>query len=156
MAVLLIDPRCHGASDEEDFMSMSRFAEDLAGGLDWLHRQPDVDATRLAVPGHSVGAAAVLLCASRRPDVAAVVSLSAFAHPAALLRCVLTDRRAPWLPLGWALSRYVQHVVGVRLDDIAPVTTLPALICPVLLVHGLDDEVVPYADALQLQAGSQR
>ena len=154
MAVLLIDARCHGASDEEDFMSMPRFAEDIASGLDWLHQRPEVDATRLAVLGHSVGAAAALLCAARRRDVAAVVSLSAFAHPTALMRRMLTGRRVPWMPLGWALTRYVQHVIGARLDDIAPVTTLPALTCPVLLVHGVDDEVVPYADALRLQAAS--
>jgi len=102
---------------------------------------------------HSVGAAAALLCAARRRDVAAVVSLSAFAHATALMRRMLTGRRVPWMPLGLH-TRYVQHVIGARLDDIAPVTTLPALTCPVLLVHGVDDEIVPYADALRLQAAS--
>ncbi|WP_235823642.1 alpha/beta hydrolase [Azohydromonas sediminis] len=39
-AVLLLDARCHGASDDEDFTSMPRFAEDLAAGLRWLAVQP--------------------------------------------------------------------------------------------------------------------
>ncbi|MFH1815578.1 MAG: hypothetical protein ABIF28_15645 [Pseudomonadota bacterium] len=58
MAVLPIDARCHGASDEEDFMSMPRFAEDIASGLDWLHQRPEVDATRLDLsdaPGSYAG-----------------------------------------------------------------------------------------------------
>ncbi len=39
-----------------------------------------VDAQGLAVMGHSVGAGAALLTATRRTDVRAVISLSAFAH----------------------------------------------------------------------------
>lgn len=154
MAVLLIDARCHGASDDADFTSMPRFAEDIASGLDWLRQQPEVDATKLAVLGHSVGAAAALLCAARRRDVAAVVSLSSFAHPRALMRRVLSGRRLPWVPLGWALTRYVQHVIGARFDDIAPSATLPQLTCPVLLVHGVDDEVIPHSDAVCLHTVS--
>src|SRR5487761_2783496 len=35
-AVLLIDARCHGRSDDEEFTSMPRFAEDIAAGMAWL------------------------------------------------------------------------------------------------------------------------
>jgi pimeloyl-ACP methyl ester carboxylesterase len=80
-AVLLIDARCHGRSDDEAFTSMPRFAEDIAAGLAWLRLQPEIAGDRLALLGHSVGAAAALLHACRHHDVRAVVSLSAFAHP---------------------------------------------------------------------------
>lgn len=76
-AVLLIDARCHGEGDDAPFTSLPRFTEDIEAGLDWLHQQAEVDASRLAVMGHSVGAGAALLCATRRDDVRAVVSLSA-------------------------------------------------------------------------------
>ncbi|HSQ73449.1 MAG TPA: alpha/beta fold hydrolase, partial [Rubrivivax sp.] len=85
-AVLLPDARCHGASDDEEFSSMPRFAEDIGAGLDWLRAQTGLDAARLAVVGHSVGAAAALLAATQRGDIGAIVSLSAFAHPAELMR----------------------------------------------------------------------
>jgi len=68
-AVLLLDARNHGRSDADDFSSMVKFAEDLEHGLDWLEAQPKVDAGRIGVLGHSVGAAAALLVASRRPRV---------------------------------------------------------------------------------------
>ena len=35
-AVLFVDARCHGTSDEDDFASMPRFAEDIECGLEWL------------------------------------------------------------------------------------------------------------------------
>jgi pimeloyl-ACP methyl ester carboxylesterase len=153
-AVLLPDARCHGASDDEEFSSMPRFAEDIGAGLDWLRAQTAVDAARLAVVGHSVGAAAALLAGTQREDIRAVVTLSAFAHPAELMRRWLHEQHLPWWPLGWAVSRHVQRVIGARFDDIAPLASLPRLRCPVLLVHGRHDETVPYGDAERLHAAS--
>lgn len=152
ISVLLLDARCHGASDDEAFTSMPRFAEDMAAGLDWLKRQPGVDGRRLALLGHSVGAAAALLCASRRDDIAAVVSLAAFAHPREVMRRLLAEQRVPYAPLGWYVMRHVQHVIGHRFDDIAPLATLPRVRCPVLLVHGRDDCTAPFSDAQRLHA----
>lgn len=45
-AVLLIDARCHGHSDDETFTSMPRFAEDIASGLAW----PACGASRTSIP----------------------------------------------------------------------------------------------------------
>jgi dipeptidyl aminopeptidase/acylaminoacyl peptidase len=153
-AVLLLDARCHGESDGEDFSSMPRFAEDIASGLDWLAAQGGVDPTRLALVGHSVGAGAALLCASRRDDVRAVVSLAAFAHPEDMMRRFLSGIHVPWWPLGWAITHYVSHIIGARFDDIAPVNTIARLNCPVLLVHGLRDDTVPFDDARRLLAAA--
>ena len=151
-AVLLIDARCHGESDDAPFTSLPRFTEDIEAGLDWLHQQAEVDASRLAVMGHSVGAGAALLCATHRDDVRAVVSLSAFAHPREVMRNLLAQVRIPYPVIGWYVVRHVQSVIGARFDDIAPLTSMGKLRCPVLLVHGKQDELVPFADAQCLQA----
>jgi dipeptidyl aminopeptidase/acylaminoacyl peptidase len=58
LAVLLLDARNHGDSDDDSFSSIPRFAEDLEQGLGWLARQPRIDPQRLFLLGHSVGAAA--------------------------------------------------------------------------------------------------
>ena len=81
-AVLLFDARCHGRSDEDSFTSLPRFAEDLEHAFDWLQRQRQVNHRQIAVLGHSVGAGAALLMASRRSEIAAVASIAAFSHPA--------------------------------------------------------------------------
>ncbi|WP_280547028.1 alpha/beta fold hydrolase [Halomonas sp. 11-S5] len=150
--VLLFDARNHGESDADSFSSMPRFAEDTEAALAWLRARPGMADAPVALLGHSVGAAAVLLAASRRDDIAAVVSLSAFAHPDGMMRRWLAGKRLPFVPLGWYVLRYVEHVIGHRFDAIAPVTTLPRVRCPVLLVHGRDDVVIPPSDAERLHA----
>lgn len=105
LAVRLIDAHCHGHSDREAFTSMPRFAEDIAAGLTWLKHQPEIDSDNLALLGHSVGAAACLLHASRHHDVRAVVNLSAFAHPREVMRGFMAEKRVPYPVLGWSVMR---------------------------------------------------
>jgi dipeptidyl aminopeptidase/acylaminoacyl peptidase len=133
---------------------MPRFAEDIGAGLDWLRAQPGIDAGRLTLVGHSVGAGAALLHASRRHDVRAVVSLSAFAHPHDIMRRFMADKRVPYPIVGWYVMRHVQRVIGARFDDFAPLHTIARVRCPVLLVHGTGDADVPLQDAQRLQAAS--
>ena len=146
-AVLLIESRNHGRSDRDDHSSLPRFAEDLDSAIDWLKTLPLVDAKRIVALGHSVGAAAVLLSASRRHDLAAVVSISAFAHPEQVMRRWFALRYVPYWPLAWVINRALERVIGARFEDIAPVNTVAKTTCPVLLVHGRQDTVVPVTDA---------
>ncbi len=151
-AILLFDARCHGMSDDDSFASLPRFAEDLEHALDWLRAQPGIDAQRIAAIGHSVGAGAALLIASRAPQLAAVVSIAAFAHPDAMMRRWLAWRRIPYWPVGWAILEYVQHVIGTRFESIAPVNTIRSVRCPVLIAHGTEDMTVPVAEAREIYA----
>jgi dipeptidyl aminopeptidase/acylaminoacyl peptidase len=152
-SLLLLDARCHGKSDGDSFASLPRFAEDVDAGLAWLAAQPEVDPQRLGIVGHSVGAGAALLAASRRRDVRAVVSLAAFAHPAAMMRRWMSGMHISYWPLGAYILAYVQRVIGHRFDAIAPCNTIAKVACPVLIVHGLADDTVPVAEAQQIHAG---
>ena len=155
-AVLLVESRNHGRSDHDDHSSLPRFAEDLDSAIDWLKTLSQVDISRIVALGHSVGAAAVLLSASRRKDLAAVVSVAAFAHPEQLMRRWFASRRVPYWPLAWSINRALERVIGASFDDIAPVNTVVKATCPVLLVHGRQDTVVPLSDAHQIwRRGSQ-
>ena len=153
-AVLLLEARCHGRSDAERFTSMPRFAEDIASGLAWLRRRPGIASDRIALLGHSVGAAACLLHASRCEGVRAVVSLSTFAHPEEVMRRFMAGKRLPYPVLGWYVLRHVQRVIGSRFEAIAPLRTIARVTCPVLLVHGLHDHTVPFDDARRLLAAA--
>lgn len=151
-AALFIDTRCHGASDDDSFTSLPRFAEDAEHAFAWLAAQPGIDPQRIALLGHSVGAGAVLFAASRTPQVAAVISIAAFSHPAAMMRRLLATKRLPERPLGRYILDYVQKAIDYRFDDIAPLTTIARIRRPVLLVHGENDEVVPIDEARQIHA----
>lgn len=151
-ALLFFDARGHGRSDPDTFSSMPRFSEDMEHALSWLKCQPGVDPGRVGVVGHSVGAAAALLVATRRDDLAAVVSIAAFAHPETVMRRLLAAWRVPYVPFGWYILHYVQRTIGHRFDDIAPINTIRRIRCPVLLVHGTEDTTVPVAEARMLYA----
>lgn len=149
--VLLLDARGHGRSDDVAFTSMPRFAEDARAGLAWLRGQRDVDPRRLVLVGHSVGAGACLLAARFEPDVVAVVCLSGMADPQAMMRRLLLNASVPRL-LTIPMLRVVEHLIGQRFRTFAPLTTLPSLPMPVLLVHGECDTTVPVSEARQLAA----
>jgi len=142
---LFLDARTHGLSDDEDFMSMPRFAEDLESALAWLSDREDV--TTIGVIGHSVGAAAAILAASRNASIDAVVAVSSFAHPGEML-----SRAIPYpAPVKWTLLRLIRQMIGVSYDDIAPRNRIADVHVPVLLMHGEADDVIPVEDAISLQ-----
>lgn len=153
-ALLFVDARGHGASDDDTFASLPRFAEDMESAFDWLRRCPGIDPRRIGLVGHSVGAAAALLVAARRGEVAAVVSLASFAHPQRMMRRYLAVRRIPFVPFGWYVLAYVQRTIGHRFDDIAPENAVGRIGCAVLLAHGFDDTTVPVGDARLIHARS--
>lgn len=152
LAVLLLDAANHGDSSPEAFSSLPRFAEDLASARRALATLDGVDATQVALLGHSVGAAAVLLHAAADPSVRAVVSLAAFAHPAEVMQRWLREHHLPMRWPGRAILDEVQQTIGARFDDIAPLRSITRITAPVLLVHGEHDEVVPLSDMLRLRA----
>jgi len=155
LGVLLLDARCHGRSDGEPFTSLPRFAEDIEAGLAWLAVQPGVNPQQLAVIGHSVGAGAALLTATRHKEVRAVVSISAFAHPHEVMLRYLASYHIPYPLLGWYVLRHVQQVIGAKFDAIAPLRSMAHINSPVLLVHGREDEMVPLDDARRLLAAGR-
>lgn len=149
MNVLLIDVRNHGQSPWDGYSAMPKFAEDAGAAVDWLYA--NTDTTRVALLGHSVGAAAVLLEASRRKDIAAVISIASFAHPEWLMERWLQGLRMP-APLIKLVLRYIEVVIGYKFGNISPIQTIRDVECPVLLVHGDEDEAVPVSDFRAIEA----
>jgi pimeloyl-ACP methyl ester carboxylesterase len=143
MNVLLYDARNHGKSDGDTFSSLPRFAEDLGSVIAWIAKRDP--GQKIVVLGHSIGAAAAMLAASHRTDIDLVIAISGFAHPNLVMYRHL-DR--PWLPQ-WVkplILNYIQWVIGYRFDEIAPMNRVRHVPCPILLVHGTEDRVVPISD----------
>jgi len=154
LSVLLIDARCHGASDDDDLTSMPRFAEDIESGLEWLGDHQGIDPRRVILIGHSVGAGAALLAATRI-QVAGVVTLSSMAHPRDMMKSSMARARIPRAIVAYVMWR-MQRILGQRFDEFAPVNTIRRVSSPVLIVHGDSDVAVPLSDAYRLQQSARQ
>jgi hypothetical protein len=100
---------------------------------DYLLGRNDIDANKIVVMGWSLGAAAAIDLASRRP-VVGLVTLSAFTSLRDMAHQVI-----PWLPTSLLLK--------YRFDNVGK---LPRISCPILIIHGIDDDIVPFEMAQRL------
>lgn len=146
-----LDVRNHGLSEPDRFVSMPRFADDLEVALDWLEHHPEV--TTIGVIGHSVGAGAAILSASRGRSPDALVSVAAPADPGDLMRELMSKLPRPVLG---AVLAVVQRIIGARFEDFAPRQRIHLVESPLLLVHGDADSVVPVASMYELAAAQPR
>jgi uncharacterized protein len=145
-AVFLYDTRGHGASDDDGFISIAKFAEDLIASLDYLEGRSDTDATRIAVVGHSMGGAGAILAASTEPRIRALVSTSAFADPVTMTARALRYLRIPRWPFLWLVCRCWEYWLGATGEEVAPQNRIADIKVPILLIHGDADRLIPPSD----------
>jgi fermentation-respiration switch protein FrsA (DUF1100 family) len=105
---------------------------------DYLQGRPDIDRGRIVAAGWSMGSAVAVDLASRH-KVAALVTVSAFTTMPDVARAL-----QPWAP--------VSLIIRSRFSSIEKI---PAVTCPILIVHGSRDESVPPAMAGQLAAAAR-
>ena len=150
---LLMDARNHGHSPNDGISSLPQFADDCRAGILWLKQSGRAQGP-LALLGHSVGAGAVILAAAKRDDVNAVISIASFAHPLWLMQRHLQRPYKSLILLRLLkplVMAYTQWMIGHRFEDIAPMNAICDVKCPVLLVHGTNDRVIPIADMLAIE-----
>jgi len=147
--VLLFDSRCHGQSEGDTYSALPRFSEDINHAIEQAVKTLPFNG-KIILLGHSVGAGAVLYSSSKRNDIAAVISLSAFGSPQWLMTRYFQNFKLPKLLIKFLLS-YIQWIIGHKFAEIAPVNTIKNLKVPVLVVHGTHDNTVPIEDAYAIQ-----
>lgn len=77
IAVLRVDDRGVGGSSGSMTDATSKdFANDVMSGMEFLKQQPEIDAQRIGLIGHSEGGLIAPLVAARRADVACIVLLA--------------------------------------------------------------------------------
>jgi len=131
--VLLVEFPGYGFSEGKP--SREALRETFSAAFDWLVEETDVDAQRIVAYGRSIGGGAAADLARDRP-VAALILQSTFTSAAAMAREML-------LP---------GFLVRDRFDNRRAVS---AFVGPVLLMHGVDDDVISYAHAQGLASARE-
>ena len=133
-------------------LSYSNQIEDLAAAIDWMGTQ---GVKRIGIFGSSIGGAVALLSAAEQEMVGAVATVAAVAYPK------LLARRYPQDVADWQERGFIE-VEGVRIgaqfiEDARRHDVIGAVIkanVPLLVIHGLDDQVVPVSDADDIAAAA--
>jgi fermentation-respiration switch protein FrsA (DUF1100 family) len=153
-SVMMIDLRGHGESSDGRFTYGLSERYDVLGAVDWLINR-GYQPGKIGVMGISLGSAAAIGAAANDDRIGAVVSDSGFAEIYPLMQSnwieesglpvvfLHSTRLMIWLKYGYDIpsSRPVAD-----LEKVAP--------RPVLLIHCLNDEMIPYAHVQQLRAAA--
>ena len=131
-------------------LTCSGEVEDLRAAYEFLQTR---HSGRIAIFGSSLGGTVALLFAARERDVAALVTLAAPVHPENFPQRILTaGQLEEWRRRGFIIHNGQRMNVAL-LDDLETIDVPAAarkIRCPVLILHGDADLVVPPADAHEL------
>jgi len=126
---------------------------DLSDGVRYLVKQDIVDPARVCIVGASYGGYAALAGVSLDPGVyRCAVSISGIGDLSRMLNWEQSRH-----PYGVQTAmRYWDRFMGAsgpndpKLDVISPIKHLESVTAPVMLIHGRDDTVVPFAQSQEM------
>jgi dipeptidyl aminopeptidase/acylaminoacyl peptidase len=147
----VLRPNFRGSNLTWKFMSAGfgewgrKMQTDLSDGVRYLAAQGIVDPARVCIMGGSYGGYAALAGVSLDPGVyRCAISVAGISDPKRMLQ------QADYSGNGSVAQRYWDRFMGVKgpgdlvLDQISPLKHVDAVKVPVLLIHGVDDTVVPF------------
>ncbi|HYC68159.1 alpha/beta hydrolase family protein [Brevundimonas sp.] len=131
-----------------------RMQEDVEDAVAHVIAARGLDASRVAIMGTSYGAYAALMGAVKRPDLykAAIGICGVYDLPDVLTWEDRTDD-TPGQPIFefWTKRIGDQSVMGPALEAGSPRRRAGEIACPVLLVHGVDDPVLPVIQSRRMR-----
>lgn len=142
--VFLFDYRGYGQSAGK--IDLQGALEDIEAAFQWLQNQPDIDSTRIAVLGQSLGGAMgayVFSNTAHSQTIRALILDSVFSDYQQIVREKLADFWLTWplqYPLSWLVS-----------DEYSPEKAISQYSpTPVLIIQSKHDRIVPEYHAQQL------
>ena len=137
LGVNVLIPEYPGYGMSEGKPSEAGFYAAANAAYEHLLTRKDIDPEKIVAAGWSIGAAVAIDLAARKP-VKRLITVSAFTSMPEVERAI-----APWLPLS--------VIFRPRFDNLAKIKNVS---CPLLLVHGIQDTLVPFKMAQRLRAAA--
>jgi len=138
--------RDHGNSSPHRFMNAPRFAEDIEAVLHWVNEP-------VLLYGHSAGAAAAVIVASRNPNRIKLLFLEGcYAKTReGLLSLYRNYNRLFGILFAPMVVLWMEIFYKNGLDSISPVNLSPNINLPVMIIHGEKDQNFPLNHAWRLR-----
>ncbi len=147
--VMLFDFRGNGDSEDGPQSLAHHEQRDLRAAVDLVAaRKPGA---RIAVVGFSMGASVAILAAAQDQRIEALVLDSPFATMSDVIAASYRRYRLPSEPILPIADLVNRLRYGYEFAAVRPIDALSALAPrPILLLHGTEDRVIPYAHAVEL------
>lgn len=142
--VFLLEYRGYGKST--GIPDLDGIMQDMESGMRTLLAREDIDPHKIIVFGQSMGGAIAVYAVANsayRQHIKALIIESAFSDYRRITRDVLSRSWLTW-PFQWPLSFLIDNSYSPEdyIDKISPI--------PLLIIHGVNDRVVPYAHGERL------
>lgn len=139
--------RDHGRSSPRRFMNAVKMADDIEAVMRWAGEP-------VLLYGHSAGAGAAILAASRKPELVRLLFLEAcYADTEeALLSLYRWFNRAFGAIFGPMIVFWMNVFYGFGLKAVSPERLAPKIQAPVMIIHGEKDSRFPLEFAQRLKA----
>ena len=155
--ILLFDLRGHGSSDGARVSAGYYERWDVLGAYDYLVSR-GVPGHCIGVLGASMGASTAVLAMAEEPGIRAVVADSPYADVGELLaRQVAQKTRLPtWItPFLVPTSKLMARLFyGINVGGLVPERAAAHLSSPILVIHGMEDLLIPYSHGVRVQTAS--
>ena len=155
--VLLFDLRNHGQSDGNITTLGDLETLDVLRAVEFVQAQTRPDSP-LALVGHSMGSAAVLLAAAQAPQVDCIVTLSAYTSVEDNISDGVRQLTGlPPFPFAPLVVFFGEQQAGIDIHAVRPIDALPKISPrPILFIHGAQDPLILVHNAERLyEAASQ-
>jgi pimeloyl-ACP methyl ester carboxylesterase len=139
--MLAFDSRNHGESDQDNFSSMLKFAEDICAGIDFVIDNKKVNNQDIFLLGLSIGGAASVYAAARDERIKKVITIGAPSNPADVMAYQMKKKHIP-RPLVWLLFEVIQFKIGIRFKQLSAENNIGNSAAEFLIIHGENDKVV--------------
>ena len=143
--ILMVDERALGESEGKEITFGIRERFDCQTWAEYAAKRFGEN-TPIFIWGISMGASTVLM-ASELPmpeTVRGIVADCGFATPAAIIRETARRRKLPVALSGWLVELGARIFGGFRMGEASALDSVTRARVPILLVHGEEDEIVPF------------
>jgi len=151
-SLLAFDFRGHGESKEKYTSLGYKEVQDLLAAVEFAKTR---GAKKIGVIGRSMGGAVALRAAENCPDINAIISDASFARLKDMIKSYAKKLyHVPYFPLVPAATYAAELRSGFDYGAVNPVESAAKIKTPLLLIHGLADGNIPYADSEKIFAAA--